>query len=291
MKISIIIPNWNGRRLLEKNLPAVLAAGPDEVIVVDDASEDNSVSFLKKKYPKVKIVQHEKNSGFASSCNDGVAASMGEIIVLLNSDVIPEKDLFEFFLPHFKDPRVFAVSFNESQWSWARICWKGGFVEHEPGPKPDKTHITAWASGGSGAFRKSVWEELEGFDTLYKPFYWEDVDLSYRAWKRGYKVLWEPKAVVNHKHEGIIGAHFSKSYINSISQRNQLIFIWKNITDLRMSFKHRLFLVWRLKSPSYFKVFLSALLLSPAVFARRIEEKSKAKVSDREIFNQFEREK
>jgi len=287
-KVSVVIPNWNGRLLLAKNLPAVIASEPEELIIVDDFSEDDSVSFLEEKYPQIKLIKHQKNLGFAASCNDGVKNAKSEVVVLLNSDVVPEKECLKAVLPLFEDPKVFAVSFNESQWSWAKIFWKNGFVEHEPGLKTDKTHITAWASGGSSAFRKSIWEELEGFDNLYHPFYWEDVDLSYRAWKRGYKVLWEPKAVAHHKHEAIIGKHFSKSYVDFVSQRNRLIFIWKNITDFGMIQSHKIHLLaFLIKHPKYFKVFAGALKLFLKVLSRRRREGNESRVSDKEIFEKF----
>lgn len=286
-RTSVVIPNWNGRKLLEKNLPAVLATEPDEIIVVDDASPDDSNQFLEKNYPEIKIVKHEKNLGFAAACNSGVKAAKGEIVVLLNLDVVPEKDALKNILPDFEDDKVFAVSFNEPDWSWAKISWKKGTVEHEPGPKIKKTHISAWASGGSAAFRKSIWGKLGGFDEIYKPFYWEDIDLSYRAWKRGYLVLWEPKAIVHHKHEAIIGKHFSKIYINFISERNRLLFIWKNITDPRMMIEHKLFLLRQLVKPGYLKPLVAAKMRCPQLIPKRFQEWREKKISDREIFKQF----
>ena len=287
-KISIVIPNWNGQKLLAKNLPSVLATQPDEIIVVDDASPDGSNEFLAKNYPQIKVVHHTKNLGFGAACNSGVKAAKGELVVLLNLDVVPEKDCLKYVLPHFDDPEVFAVSFNEPSFSWARIKWVKGFVEHEPGPKSKKTHISAWASGGSAAFRKKIWEELGGFDELYKPFYWEDIDLGYRAWKRGWKILWEPKAVVHHEHEAVIGKHFSKSYIDFVSQRNRLIFIWKNITDFGMIQSHKIHLLaFLIKHPKYLKMFGGALKLLPRVLSRKRREINESRVSDKEILEKF----
>lgn len=284
--LAIVIPNWNGKRLLEKNLPAVLAAGADEVIVSDDGSTDGSVEFLKEKFPQVKLVVHRR-LGFPGNCNEGVKKAKGEIVILLNTDVIPRKDFLKPLEKDFKDPKVFAVSFNESNWSWAKIKWVNGFVEHKPGPKVKTIHLSAWASGGSAAFRKTMWEELGGFDEVYSPFYWEDIDLSYRAWKRGYKVLWEPRAIVHHKHEETI-KRFSKKYINFISQRNQLLFIWKNISDSEMIREHKIGLLRTIvKNPGYFKVFLASLLKLPQILPKRFREKKEAKISDREIFGKF----
>lgn len=286
IKISIVVPNWNGRKLLEKNLPAVLKSKPDQIIVSDDGSVDESLVFLGEKYPQIKIIKHPR-VGFAENCNLGVKDSLGEIVVLLNNDVVPEPNFLEPLSRDFSDPKVFAVSFNEPQWSWAKIYWQDGFIEHKAGEKTTKTHLSGWASGGSSAFRKSLWNELGGFDKIYYPFYWEDLDLSYRAWKRGYKILWEPKSIVHHQHEGTIGSHFSKDYIQFISSRNQLLFIWKNITDSRMLFSHKRGLIKRLLKPGYWKPFLSALTRLPRIYgARRIEDKQ-ITVSDKTIFNQF----
>jgi GT2 family glycosyltransferase len=286
MKFSIIIPNWNGKKLLEKNLPAVLASKPDEIIVVDDASADDSVAFIKEKYPEIKLIVNKDNIGFARSCNNGVIQTRGDIVVLLNNDVVPEPDFLVKVTPDFENPEVFAVSFNEPQWSWAKIYWKEGFIEHKPGIVCDKPRFSGWASGGSSAFRKSIWTELGGFDEIYYPFYWEDIDLSYRAWKRGYKVWWDPKAIVHHKHEGTIGKHFSKNYIDRISARNQLIFIWSNVSDQKLLRENFVNLFKSLKNPGYLLIIISALLKLPKIIKKR-KNWEKSYLSDTDILNIF----
>lgn len=290
-KISVVIPNWNGRKLLEKNLPKVLAAIKNtEVIIVDDASSDDTIDFLVKNYPQIKLIRHEKNLGFSASVNEGVRIAKGKFVALFNVDVYPEKDILKYVLPHFDKPDIFAVSLNESKQSWAKIIWKNGFFEHESGLKTKSAHISGWASGGSAVFRKSIWDELGGFDPIYYPFYWEDIDISYRAWKRGYKILWEPKGIVYHQHEATIGAHYSRGYIDFISQRNQLLFIWKNITDLRLLVDHLVNLFMHLtKHLGYIKVICAAVIEIPTVLSERIKESRKIKIMDRQIFQMFER--
>lgn len=289
MKISIVVPNYNGERLLGKNLPAVLDLGADEVIVVDDASNDNSKVKIKNaklqfKIKNLQLIENEENLGFAKSVNRGVNAASGDVVILLNTDVGPQPGLLNVVIQHFKDKKVFGVSLNEERWSWSRGFWKDGFVEHEPGQRTNTTHPTFWVSGGSGAFRKSIWDALGGFDTVYAPFYWEDVDICYRAEKRGYKLLWEPKAKVDHKHESTIGKYFSKEYINFIQERNQLIFIWKNITSGKMIREHIRGLLRRcINSPGYGKVILAALSHLIYVLKARGVEKREARISDEEI--------
>lgn len=286
MKFSIVIPNWNGQKLLEKNLPAVLLTEAQEIIIVDNGSTDGSKEYLKSQ--NLKLILNNQNLGFARAVNQGVKAAKGEIVVLLNNDVAPEKDFLKPLEEDFQNEKVFAVSLGEPQWSWAKGKWIKGFVEHEPGVKSKKPHISFWASGGSGAFRKKIWQKLGGFDEIFQPFYWEDIDLSYRAWKRGYKIIWEPRSVVHHQHEKTIGSSFSPSFVDFISQRNQLLFIWKNITDLKMLFAHKIFL-WKrlLTQPGYFKPFLAAWFKFPLLFPLWLKEFFQKKISDREIFKQF----
>jgi len=289
VKFSIVIPNWNGQKLLEKNLPAVLSTGAQEVIIIDNGSTDNSLQLIDSlKSPKIKVIKNQKNLGFAKAANQGVSAAKNEIVVLLNNDVVPEKDFLKPLIKDFEDSQVFAVSLNEPQFSWAKGKWVGGFVEHQPGPKTKNPHISFWASGGSGAFRKEIWEKLGGLDEIFQPFYWEDIDLSYRAWKRGYRILWEPRSVVYHQHEKTIGTSFSPSFVDFISQRNQLLFVWKNMSDLRMLFIHKMFLFKKLLTkPSYWRVYGAVLVKLFLLLPRWTQERREHKITDKEIFKKF----
>jgi GT2 family glycosyltransferase len=292
-KFSLIIPTWNGRNLLEKNLPKVIAAievKKTEIVVIDNGSTDGSAAYLKtllSSRTMNRLIALKKNFGFSYAVNLGVKKAKGEIVVLLNNDVVPEKNFLSPLKKLFSDPQVFAVSLHEPQFSWARGEFKDGFLFHEPGPKTKKTHPSLWASGGSAAFRKSTWQELGGLDDLYRPFYWEDLDLGYRALKRGYQILWEPGSVVHHRHEATV-SRFPKKYVDLIKQRNELLFIWKNITSQKMFFEHKKYLVKRImKNPGYLKIFLAALAKLNQVIARRQEEIIAAKLTDEEVFKKF----
>jgi len=239
LSVSIVIPNRNGAKLLEKHLPAVIqVAKGAEIIVVDDGSSDNSVALTREKFSGVRIVEKRKHEGFASTVNAGVAAAHGDIVVLLNSDVEPEANFLDALLPHFRDETVFAVGCLEKSHENGQVVLRGrgeaswikGYFIHKRGDVNKST--TAWASGGSSAFRRSMWAELGGMDALYNPFYWEDIDLSYRALKAGYRLVFEKKSIVHHYHEiGIIKREYSPQYVKLIAYRNQFIFIWKNVSD------------------------------------------------------------
>ncbi len=111
---SIVIPNWNGRDLLEKYLPSVvnsIAGLPgSEVIVVDNASEDGSAEFMREKFPSVRVLAQTRNLGFGGGSNAGFAAAKNDIVVLLNSDMRVEPDFLAPLLEGFTDEKVFAVS-------------------------------------------------------------------------------------------------------------------------------------------------------------------------------------
>src|SRR3989344_3484019 len=294
MNVSVIIPNYNGLELLHRNLPYVMTAYRNlinrilEVIVVDDMSKDESVRFLKSNYPEIKLIRHKKNRGFSATVNTGVRGSKGNYIVLLNSDVKPSVDFLRNAIPHFENEKVFAVSFAEENFSWAKGFFKNGFVGHEPGKYINKTHETFWVNGGSGIFRRDYWVMLGGMDEkLLSPFYWEDIDLCYRAQKRGLVCLWEPGAKVLHEHEQTV-KRLPQKYVRKIRERNQLLFIWKNITSQRLFRKHQTKLFeYILRHPGYTLVFMRALKSLPDVIKARRREKKESKVSDEAIFSKF----
>lgn len=238
MKITIAIPNYNGASLLQKNLPNILTAGADEILVIDDGSTDQSIEVIRKEFPKIKLLVNNKNLGFIPSVNRLFKEALGDIVILLNNDVYVEKDFLKYLLPHFQNKQIFAVNLHEKGEGWACATWENGFFEFKRVKESKFVHKSSWSSGGSAAYNKKIWQELEGLDSLFKPFYWEDIDISFRAISAGYEILWESKAVVYHEHETTINKNFSKKYVNWVKQRNQLLFIWKNITDQNLLQDH-----------------------------------------------------
>lgn len=289
------MPNINGKTILEKNLPKLFAAVDNpknnisEVIIVDDGSWDDSVEFLNKNYAaKVKLIKHKKNRGFSAAVNTGVRASRGELLLLINTDVIPEEDFLETVLTHFKNPRVFSVSVHEKGYGSAKGYFGDGYIQLAMGDENDKAHQSFYVSGGSGVFRKNIWKELNGMDeALLSPFYWEDIDLCFRAAKRGYINMWEPQGNVVHQHESTI-SKFPRSFVNRVKERNQLLVIWKNIHSKNLIRKHILGLLNRLvRHPGYIKVVIMALMRLPIALKHRRKEIKESVVSDEAVFAQF----
>lgn len=259
IKVSIVIPNYNGKELLKKNLPKVLQACQEwaktgwEIVVVDDASTDESVAFLKKNYPQVKVVVHQKNQRFAAACNTGVKNARGKVAVLLNNDVSPESGFLKPLMRHFRNPKVFAVGCKERDQRGEKIIGSGrGIMKFKRGlvihwrAKDQNRKNTSWVSAGSGAYDREKWLEIGGMDTLFRPAYEEDRDISYRALKHGWKISFEPKSVVDHHHETTNLLAFGARKIEIISFKNQFLFVWKNITDLSYLLSHLFWLLYHL---------------------------------------------
>jgi GT2 family glycosyltransferase len=293
-QVSIIIPNYNGEELLPKHLPDVIKAYKNsknnilEIIMVDDGSTDRSVRLVKKFFPEIKIFKHKINRGFSSAVNTGARYAKGQLLCLLNTDVSPKENFLVPIFPHFNQSDVFGVSLHEKGYWWARGFFKDGFLVHEPGEQSKKPHATFWISGGSGVFSRQKWWELGGMDEKnLSPFYWEDLDISYRAAKRGWSLLWEPKADVVHQHEGTT-SKIAKKYLSRVQERNQLIVIWKNITSKVLFRKHLVGLLKKItKHPGYIRIVIMALKKLPSIYRAREKEKKESKVSDEAIFAKF----
>lgn len=302
MKVSIVIPNYNGIKLLGKNLPDVLKCSPGcEVIVVDDASSDGSADFISATYPSVNLIRKKTNEGFSSAVNTGVVHATGELIMLLNSDVAPEENYLKPLIASFADPAVFAVGSLQKCREIGRITERGrgvgifrrGFLYHGKGE--NMRGDTLWVSGGAGMFSKKIWMKLGGLSPIYNPFYWEDIDLSYLARKAGFKVLFEPASVVYHDQtEGAIRSQRDERMVKSVAYRNQILFTWLNISDfmyLTGLFVYLPVHAWksvRDNDKAFIKGIYEAFKRLPQALKIRAGRKKIWRKSDREIFKSLD---
>lgn len=260
LAVSAVIPTYKGQPLMEKNLPSVLQSlcHRDEVVIVDDggfaetlewltdkyylgsAQEKKEYTLYEGKYQRgrkrvdiVYVVNHH-NLRFAGNSNRGVELARNLLIFLVNDDCSTYDDTIDKLVPHFADPAVFAVGCLEYDHEYGGVksgknkLWfeRGMFIhsradEFDFGP-------TAWASGGSAMFSREKWLEIGGFDLRYHPAYWEDIDLSHTARQRGWKVLFEPAARVDHNHETTNTSVFGQRKIEDMSWRHANKFTWKH---------------------------------------------------------------
>lgn len=305
---SIVIPNWNGRDLLEKYLPSVLeavAGNPEnEILVVDNGSTDGSAEFLRSTFPSVQVVALPVNRGFGGGSNAGFQAARNDIVVLLNNDMRVAADFLAPLLEGFRDPAVFAVSCQIFFSDPARLreetgltqgWWQDGGlrVRHRIDAGIDDLFPCFYPGGGSSAFDRRKFWELGGFDSLLEPFYLEDTDLGYQAWKRGWKVLYQPRSVVFHEHRGTIGKNFGEARIQAVLKKNFLLFVWKNIHEWRRLSAHFAFAwVGALLSVVFGEVpgrpnltaLARAFLQLPRAFSSRRRARAQAQISDTEAF-------
>lgn len=294
-KVSVVIPSWNSQSQLQQNLPYVFKAAKKvqaEIVIVDDHSTgDDSKTYLQSLGNKIRFYANKENRGFSSTVNRGVRLAEGDLIMLLNTDVRPAENCFLQALKYFRDDSVYALGFNSGE-AWMGGEWSGGLFHHfkvEPtSANKNIPHPSLWASGGQAAFSRAKWLQLGGMDLLYQPFYWEDTDMGYRAWKRGWQVLWAPECQVVHDHQkSVIAANFSQEFILRTAQRNQFLFVWKNVSDSGFLLRHCLRLpYYLLKYPG---PVLQALLRLPQVLQKRRAESHFWKRQDRDILTLWAR--
>jgi GT2 family glycosyltransferase len=305
---SVVIPNWNGRDLLEKYLPSVLAAtshnSRNEVIVVDNGSTDGSAAFLRERFPSVKVVALPRNLGFGGGSNRGFEAASNDVVVLLNSDMRVAPDFLQPLLDGFSDESVFAVScqifFSDperkrEETGLTQAWWSEGTIRirHRVDDAVQEIFPCFYGGGGSCAFDRKKFLELGGFDHLLRPFYLEDTDMGYLAWKRGWKVLYQPKSHVWHEHRGTIGKKFSRGYIDNTIRKNILLFTWKNIHSPARLLEHFAYawtgafvsvLAGDSMERSSFSALARAFLQLPEALSARMRARTLATIEDTEAF-------
>ncbi len=254
---TIVIVNFDGKHLLAECLPAVIEAvkctgGKHEILVVDNGSADGSAQFVQENFLEVRILGLDQNYGFIGGNNRAARRIDTDIIVFLNNDMVVDRGFLQPLLRPFSDPSVFAVTSQiffadatrrREETGKTRARFHNGFFYflHDEMRREDENLETIpvlWAGGGSCAVDRKKFLTLNGFDSLYHPFYFEDTDVSYQAWKRGWKCLLAPASRVVHKHRATTKVKFTDRFVETTVRRNQYLFTWKNLTDAPMILQH-----------------------------------------------------
>jgi GT2 family glycosyltransferase len=316
--VSIVIPTWNGQKLLAEFLPSVIAAAryyeqqtatATEIIVVDDASQDETVQWLAATYPAIKVVARPHNGGFSTAVNSGFAAAQYPIIFLINNDIRVTETALVPLAKYFAQPDTFAVGckayrLHSDLFDGAGklgLFYKGhwhSFTNYDILPtrlstNQDNKLLSFVASGGYAAFDREKLRQLGGFCELFSPFYWEDADLCYRAWKRGWQIYYEPTSIVYHQSSATI-KKFRSSTVARIAERNRLLMHWINLHDRRWLAAHCGWVLLKLIAAilafnrPFIGAFLDACRRLPQVRQLRQQERHAMKRSDREIHRCFQ---
>lgn len=313
--LSVVIPTFNGFRLLEETLESVIAGvngyrketgAEAEIIVVDDGSTDGTEERLPERFPEVRVKKREVNGGFARACNSGIAEARFPLLALLNNDVRIHRDYFIFHALHFNDPRVFAVTAKVFEWdrpifttggryaSFRRGFWSVYYnYDRLPGKGQSwvesKRLLSFYAIGGFATFDREKLTVLGGFLELLSPFHWEDVDLSYRGWKRGWEIRYEPRSLAYHRTSATIDRFYRSRFVESVSFRNRLLFHWINLHNRRYLTEHLFWLTLLFLSRfaildfGFYRSLFGALRRLPEALRLRKVERKSARRSDREI--------
>lgn len=245
-KVAVVILNWNGKSFLEKFLPSVTKfSKTHQIIVADNNSSDDSVSFLKQNYPNIKIINNPSNDGFAKGYNIALKQVSAEYYILLNSDVeVTENWINPIIELMDADPSIGACQpkildyKHRDKFEYAGAC--GGFIDKYGYPfcrgrvfnvlendnhQYDNEMEVFWATGACMFVRSEAFWKVGGFDEDYFA-HMEEIDVCWRMKNIGYKIFVQPKSIIYHVGGGTLNKLSPrKTYLNF---RNNLITVTKN---------------------------------------------------------------
>ncbi len=242
-EVSIVIPAYNNSKLTYNCLKSILlhTNGSYEVILVDDNSHEKEAQELLNKIKNVRIIRNKENSGFIESCNIGAKASRGKYILFLNNDALVTENWLEPLLDVIKRDDVGAVGaklvYPDGKLQEAgAIIWKDAsgwnYGRFDDPNKPEYNFVREvdYCSGATLMVKREVWEKIGGFDSRFKPAYYEDTDLCFSVRKMGYKVVYQPKSVIIH-FEGATSGRDTSSGVKKFQEINKPKFYekWKDI--------------------------------------------------------------
>jgi len=225
-KVSIIIVNYNGKELLQKCLDSLLKVNYDnfEIILVDNNSTDGSVEFITKNYPSLIIIKLDSNKGFAEPNNVAAKISKGKYLLFLNNDTVVTPNFISEMVKVMETDKKIAICQSLLLKPDGSVDSSGDFIDHlgvvyNSKTKIDEIREVSSARGASMLVRSDIFEKLDGFDQKFFVTF-EDVDLCWRSWILGYRVLIIPTSIVYH--EGGITIKKIKSEIAFHGFKNQL---------------------------------------------------------------------
>ncbi len=252
-KLAIVILNWNGRKYLEQFLPSLVRYLPEyaEIVIADNASSDDSISFLKTHYPDIRVLEHAENEGFAKGYNHALQNIEAQYYCLLNSDIEVTEHWIEPIIEQMDaNEKIAAVQpkllsyFKRDEFEYAGAA--GGFVDKYGYPfcrgrvfsylekdhgQYDTEMDVFWATGAALFVRSDVYRTMGGLDADFFA-HMEEIDFCWRIKNAGYKIKINPASVVYHIGGGTLPKNNSfKTYLNF---RNNLFLLLKNLPEERL---------------------------------------------------------
>lgn len=242
MKVSIIIPNYNGLEFLEKCFLSISTQSYHEkldIIVVDNGSDDGSIQFIEQRYPDYHLIQNKENLGFAAAVNQGIKSSDADYIFLLNNDVVLDDKCISNLLECMeREENIFAVASKMIQYhvrnkiddagdEYTLVGWTSKVGDGKSADLYNNEREIFSVCAGAGLYRRSVFNLIGYFDENFFA-YMEDVDIGYRARIFGYISVYCPKAIVYHIVSGSTGSRYNKFKIR-LAARNNVYVPYKNM--------------------------------------------------------------
>ena len=247
MGVSVVIPNYNGKKYLETCMKSLMKQSlkPEEIIIVDNASKDGSIEYIKEEFKeKVTLICLDENYGFSKAVNEGIKKSTSEFVALLNNDTeLDEKWLEELYKCIQKDEKIFSCCskmlrfverdiIDDAGDEYTLLGWGNKIGDGKASSDYEEDKEVFSSCAGAAIYRSSILDEIGLFDENFFA-YLEDMDISYRARVYGYKNYYASKAKVYH-----IGSATSGSRHNSfkvkLAARNNIYLIHKNMPILQI---------------------------------------------------------
>ncbi len=300
MRTSSIIPVWNGREYLPACLDAILAqvSPEDEVIVVDNGSTDGSVALVRERYPQVRLIENGRNLGFAGGCNVGLRAAQGDVLFILNQDVVLRNGWLTVMCEALAERTVGVAGCKllypdgTIQHAGGVIRWPQAMPDHWGHDEPDdgrwdEPRDVDYVTGAAWGFRRDTLEQVGELDEGFWPGYFEEVDYCFRTREMGQRVVYIPAAVAIHAESTTLGKG-SRAYLRAF-HRGRLRFVLKRLSAegflLDFAPAER---AWLSRVPVWNRlvlaqVYRSALLMMPGIYAAREERSQPAFDSFQEV--------
>jgi len=240
---AAIVANWNGAAFVERCLGSLLAAArragrPIEIVVYDDASEDRSPDLIAQTFPCIRLIRGDSNIGFGAAVNDAMRHTDADWVFLLNNDLALATDFCERLLAtlneHHNEP-LLAIGARTRDWETGainhggqRAAWRDGLLVQTPF-ESDTAAPADFFQAGACLINRRRFMALDGFCRLFAPGYWEDYDLAWQGCGRGWRVLYEPRAVAWHLGKGSMRRRLGNYGVSMVLRRNHLLFNWLNL--------------------------------------------------------------
>lgn len=240
-KTTIVIPNYNGIKYIEDCLKSVFSQtiSSFDVIVVDNASKDNSLLWIKEHYPQIQIIENNENLGFSEAVNQGIKASKTPYIILLNNDTVIEKDFVHQLEKAVEESEdIFSASakmislhqkeiMDDAGDYYCALGWAYAYGKGKSSELYNKKRNIFASCGGAAIYRREIFDKIGYFDELHFA-YLEDIDIGYRAKIFGYRNVYAPNAIVYHAGSAVSGSRYNEFKVN-LSSKNSIYLIYKNM--------------------------------------------------------------